>query len=535
MTNVTRRTFGTLVASSALLTLAPKTLLAANETPTKGGTVRIVMALEPATQVEILQNAGGAGVGAQVVEGLVTEALDRTIKPQLAKSWEVSADGLTYTFHLREGVKWHDGTPFTSADVAHTYGFLKEIHPRRRATFKNLESIDASDPLKVVLKFSRPAPALLPALNANSAPIVPKHLYEGTDPRTNPYNAKPVGTGPFIFREWVRGSHTLLERNPDYWAPERPYLDSVIIRYIPDAVTRLAAFEAGEIDVGYSTPVPIGELERFKQSPDFQLSTDGYALGGGLNQIFFNLRFEPFQKLKVRQAVAHSIDLDAFIAKVWQGYAIPSPTAIVPSMTQFHDDTLKPYSYDKALAEKLLDEAGYPRGADGNRFTVRFTANPFMSQVIDGANFVRSALAEIGIRAEIALYDHPTYIKKLYTEGAFDLDIQVLANGYDPTDGIQRGYHSANIKPGLAWANHSTYSNPEVDKIFDDAAFEVDPVKRRALYVQLQQILYRDLPAVNLVQYQAVTVARSSLHDHIIDQQASSTSFAQAWTTDGGA
>ncbi len=535
MTAFTRRTFGKLLASSALFAAAPKALFAANDTPAKGGIVRIVMALEPATQVEILQNAGGAGVGARVVEGLVTEALDRSIQPQLATSWEASDDGLTHTFHLREGVKWHDGTLFTSADVAHTYTFLKEIHPRRRATFKNLESIDDSDPLKVVLKFSKPAPALLPALNANSAPIVPKHLYEGTDPRTNPYNAKPIGTGPYIFREWVRGSHTLLERNPDYWEADRPHLDTVIIRYIPDAVTRLAAFEAGEIDVGYSTPVPIGELARFKGSPDFKLSTDGYALGGGLNQIFFNLRFEPFQKLEVRQAVAHAIDIDAFIVKVWQGYAVPSPTAIVPSMTQFHDDSLKPYAYDKALAEKLLDEAGYPRGADGTRFVVRFTANPFMSQVIDGANFVRSALAEIGIRAEIALYDHPTYIKKLYTEGAFDLDIQVLANGYDPTDGIQRGYHSSSIKEGLAWSNHSHYSNPAVDRIFDEAAFEVDPQKRRALYVELQQILYRDLPAVNLVAYQPVTVSRSVLRDHIIDQQSASTSFAEAWIADGGA
>lgn len=534
MSELSRRSFGKLLAGTAALGLLPQSLLAA-ETPVKGGTINTVMALEPATQVEILQNAGGAGVGGRVVEGLVTEGIDRTLKPQLATKWQASADGLTYTFTLREGVTWHDGTPFTSADVKHTYLMLKEIHPRRRATFANLVDIDDSDPLKVVLRFSKPAPALLPALNANSAPIVPKHLYEGTDPRTNPWNAKPIGTGPFIFREWVRGSHTLIERNPDYWDKDQPNADAVVIRYIPDAVTRLAAFEAGEIDVGYSTPVPIGEIARFKASPDYRIDTDGYALGGNLNQIFFNLRFEPFQNLKVRQAVAHSIDLDAFIDKVWQGYAVPSPSAIVPAMTAFHDASIKPFAYDKALAEKLLDEAGYPRKDGGVRFTIRFTANPFMSQIIDGANFVRSSLAEIGIKAEIALYDHPTYIKKLYTEGAFDLDIQCLANGYDPTDGIQRGYHSKNIKEGLAWSNHAHYSNPEVDRIFDEAAYEADPEKRRALYVELQQILYRDLPAVNLVAFQPLTLSRSVLHDHVIDQQSASTSYTRAWLTDGGA
>src|SRR5690606_30966402 len=108
-------------------------------------------------------------------------------------------------------------------------------------------------------------------------------------------------------------------------------------------------------------------------------------------------------------------------------------------------------------------------------------------------------------------------------------------NGYDPTDGIQRGYHSGNIKEGLAWSNHAHYSNPEVDRIFDEAAYEPNPEKRRALYVELQQILYRDLPALNLVQYQPVTVSRAALRDHLVDQQNSSTSYAQAWLADGGA
>jgi peptide/nickel transport system substrate-binding protein len=534
MTKLTRRTLGKLLAGSALISILPRSLQAA-ETPIDGGTIRTVMAIEPVTQVEIMQSAGGAGVGARVLEGLVTEGVDLKLAPQLATSWEVSDDGLNYTFHLRDGVEWHDGKPFTSADVSYSYWMLKEIHPRRRATFANLEKIDDTDPLKVVLHFSKPAPALLPALNANSAPIVPKHLYEGTDPRTNPYNAKPVGTGPFVFREWERGSHTLLEKNANYWQPGLPHADAVIIRYVLDPVTRLAAFEAGEVDVSYSTPVPLSELGRFTDSVDFKVDTDGYALGGNLSQIFFNLRFEPFQNLKVRQAVAHAVNVDDLIAKVWHGYAVAAPSAIVPAMKQFYDPSIKPFAFDPSQAEKLLDEAGYPRGADGTRFSVRFTANPFMSQIIDSANFARSALANVGIRADIALYDHPTYIKKLYTEGAFDLDIQCLANGYDPTDGIQRAYHSRNIKKGLAWSNHANYSNPDVDRIFDEAAYEANPEKRRALYVELQQILYRDLPAVNLVAFQPLTISRSAFRDHVIDQQSASTSYTRAWLTDGGA
>lgn len=534
MNNITRRTFGSLLASGAFLGAIglPHAALAQGS-PIRGGVLRVVSGVEPPILVEILQNAGGAGVGGRVVEGLLTEDLDSNPQPQLAKSWEVSDDARTFTFRLREGVKWHDGTQFTSADVAFTYWQLKEIHPRRRNTFAHLEEIDDSDPLTVVLKFSKPAPFLLPALNAVSAPIIPKHLYEGTDVRTNPYNSAPVGTGPFRFVEWVKGSHVLLERNPDYRDPDFPYFDTVLIRYVPDPVARLAGFEANEIDVGFSTPIPPNEIARLRDGNDFTISPEGYDLGGALNQFFFNLRFEPFKDLRVRQAFAHAIDIPTYIERVWLGYALPSPTIIPPTNERFHDPSLTHYAYDVALAQRLLDEAGYPRGANGIRFSVRLTANPFMQQVQLGAQFLRSALAEIGIDVQIQNFDFPTYVKKVYTEGAFDLDIQVLAAGYDPTDGIQRGYYSGNIKEGLAWSNHSHYSSAEADDLFERGASEPDADKRREIYTQLQRVIYRDLPSVNLVAPQSLTVARNTLHDYFIDQQGAGSTFVRAWSSEG--
>ncbi|MGH2343285.1 ABC transporter substrate-binding protein [Segnochrobactraceae bacterium EtOH-i3] len=534
MTALDRRSFGKLLASTAAFALIGGPAFAQSATPpapVKGGTLRLVTGVEPPIQIELLQNAGGASVGARVVEGLVTEDQNNVLQPQLAERWEVSPDGKTFTFHLKEGVTWHDGTPFTSEDVAYTYLQLKEIHPRRRNTFANLEAIDTPDAQTVVLRFSKPAPFLLPALNANSAPIVPKHLYAGSDPRTNKYNSAPVGTGPYRFVEWVPGSHTVLERNPDFRDPELPLFDTVLIRYITDPVARLAAFEADEVDIGFSTPVPLGELERLKASGQFDIETRGYDMNGAQNQIFFNLRSPPFQDVRVRQAVAHAIDIPAYIQKVWQGYAVASPTIIPPTNKQFHDPSLVPYSYDPALSEKLLDAAGFPRGADGKRFKVRLTANPFMSQIQDGAQFVRSALGEVGIDVQLQSYDFVTYVKKVYTEGAFDLDIQVLSAGYDPTDGILRGYHSRNIKQGLSWSNHSTYSSPEADALFDAGSAEIDPEKRRQIYVELQRLIYADLPSVNLVAYQPVTVARKSLHDYFVDQQGASSHFARAWSS----
>lgn len=534
MTDFSRRQFGAFLASTLALTaLGSAKAMSQAASPVKGGMLRLVSASEPGIQVEIFQNSSSAGVGARVIEGLLTEDIHSEPQPQLAESWQVSPDSKTFTFALRKGVKWHDGQDFTSRDVSFTLWQLKEIHPRRRNTFANLIEIDDSNPHIVVLKFSEPVPYLLPALNAASSPIIARHLYEGTDLKTNPANFAPIGTGPYRFVEWQRGSHTLLERNPEYRDRDYPFFDNVLLRYIPDAGARLAAFEAGELDLGFSTPVPLNEVERLKASGQFEILLRGYDLSGALNQIFFNQRFEPFKDLRVRQAVAHAIDINAFIARVWQGYATPAATIIPPTNAKLHHAGLHHYAYDRAKAEALLDEAGYKRDALGRRFALRLTANPFMQQIGIGAQFLHSALAEIGIEVQLQNFDFATYVQKVYTEGAFDLDIQVLSAGYDPTDGIHRAYLSSSIKEGLAWSNHSHYRSAEADALMHRGAIEPDPEARRQIYLKLQELIHRDLPSVNLVAYQPLTVARKALQDYFIDQQGLASGYPRAWSGDG--
>src|SRR5690606_26686775 len=147
-------------------------------------------------------------------------------------------------------------------------------------------------------------------------------------------------------------------------------------------------------------------------------------------------------------------------------------------------DGLKHYAYDKARAEALLDEAGYKRDASGKRLSIRLTHNPFMQQIGIGAEFLHSALAEIGIEVQLQNYDWANYVKKVYTEGAFDLDIQMLAAGYDPSDGVYRGYLSSNIKEGLAWSNHSHYRSDEADELMRRGAIEADTEARREIYLK---------------------------------------------------
>ena len=189
-------------------------------------------------------------ISCKVTEGLYGYNLDFSLRPQLALSHTVSADGKEITFKLRRGVKWHDGHAFGADDVAFSLTTLKTTHPRGRATFANVQEAVALDPETVVLRLRAPAPYLLNALAGQESPIFPKHIYDGSNPTANPHNLAPIGTGPFVLKEWNRGSHMILERNPEYWDAGKPYLDRIIVNFIPDASARAIAFETGEVDVG---------------------------------------------------------------------------------------------------------------------------------------------------------------------------------------------------------------------------------------------------------------------------------------------
>jgi peptide/nickel transport system substrate-binding protein len=153
-----------------------------------------------------------------------------------------------------------------------------------------------------------------------------------------------------VFREWIKGSHVILARNPAYWDKPKPYLDRVIIRFIPDAGARSAAFEAKEIDLGGDTPVPMADLERIKTIPFLGIETRGYRYTGNQSQLVFNLDSKKLADLRVRQAIAHAVDLNSVLATAWYSYGRVSPTAISPELADFHDDAIKPYSYDLELA-----------------------------------------------------------------------------------------------------------------------------------------------------------------------------------------
>jgi peptide/nickel transport system substrate-binding protein len=519
--------------AAALCLALPGMLVQAQQTPqpVRGGTLRFVAVPESATVVAIDNSFGfPQKVGTKVIEGLLAYDFDLTPQPRLATSWSISKDGLLYTFKLRQGVKWHDGKDFTSADVAFSILALKEFHPRGRATFANVTEVRTPDADTAIIVLSKPAPYLITALASSESPIVPKHLYAGTDVRSNPYNAKPVGTGPFIFKEWAKGSHIILERNPNYWDKPKPYLDRIVVRIVPDASARAAGLESGEIDLGGDTPVPLGEVARLKALPTLDIVTQGYEYVGNQSQFEFNLDTPQLAQPKVRLAIAHAVDTKALIDIAWSGFAQVSPSAISPVLKQYTDTSIQPHKYDPALSEKLLDEAGFPRKADGKRFALRLTYNPYY---LEGnrrtTEYLRQALGRIGIDATIAAYDFGSFVKAVYTDRTFDINVNNLNNNFDPTVGVQRVYWSKNFKPGLGFSNASHYANPEVDKLLEAAAVEPDIARRRELFNRFQQIVHQELPVVNLTAFRPVTVAQKKVKQHTVNSNGLNDSFADLY------
>lgn len=483
-------------------------------TSARAQTVTMVQATEPPTLVALTNVATTAlAVSAKVTEGLLEYDENLDPKPLLATRWEVSPDGLTYTFKLREGVKWHDGKPFTAEDVAFSIDLLKKVHPRGKQTFANVSSIETPDPLTVVLKLSKPAPYLIKAFAPAETPIVAKHIYEGTDPASNPNGNAPIGTGPFKFKEWARGNYISYVRNDDYWGKPNPKVDQLIVKFIPDAAARSIAFESGGVDFGYRTPVALSDVERLKTLPNLEFETKGASYSYNVTRLEFNLDNEYFKDKRVREAVARAIDRNVIVKTIHYGLATVTYSPIAPGLKAFHDPAPSPYTYDIKAAAKLLDEAGYPVKDGRIRFRVTLDYNPITTEGRRLAEYLRATLGRIGIGVDLRSQDISAFVKRIYTERDFDFVVNGASNLYDPTVGVQRLYWSKAFRKGVPFSNDTHYSNPEVDRLLEQAAVENDPKVRVELFRKFQEIVARDIPDLNLVSPTFLTLKNVKIHD----------------------
>jgi peptide/nickel transport system substrate-binding protein len=475
--------------------------------PKRGGTLNFLVKPEPPHLQGAISSADPVWqTTAKFHNGLLNYDLALKPVPELAQSWEVSGDGLVITFHLREGVKFHDRTDFTSADVKFTMEeVIKKFHPRGRTVFAHLTDVATPDPHTAVFKFDTPAPYAMYAFNASETPMLPKHIYEGTDIGSNPNNSRPIGTGPFRFLEWKKGQYIIAARNEDYWDTGKPYLDKVIMRIIPDASARAIALESGELDVGGPWPVPIAEQARFESLDNLMLEKRGYSMISPMLWLEFNMRDPRFSDVRVRQALAYAINKDLLAETVWYGSA-SAATGPITKSSQFYTADVPKFTYNPKKARALLDAAGLKPSADGVLLHITFDVAPYDDNYLRSGEFVRQQLKEVGVNAELRGQDTPTYFRRIWTDNDFMLNMYGISNSPDPTIGVQRMYWSKNILKGSPFTNGSGFSNPKVDALLEMAQVETDPAKREAVWHDFQRLAMTELPIVPLLQLDMTTI-----------------------------
>ncbi len=502
---------------------------------TAGGTMVMIAQPEPPSLAPYLSTSGPIGlVAPKIYNGLLDYDLDLNTVPELAESYTVSDDGLTVTFALREGVKWHDGEPFTSADVQFSImDVLKQFHPRGPNSFREVSSIDTPDELTAVFNLDAPAPYMMRAFSAYESPIVPRHLLEGEDIRASDLANNPVGTGPFKFVEWKKGQYIRLDKNEDYWKEGLPLLDRIVARIIPDASTRTAAMESGEVHYGAFGAIPNIDVVRMRESDDIGVTTDGYAMINPMALIEMNTTKAPFDNPVMRQAISMAIDRQFLIDNIWFGYGKPATSAMTSNFEPLGLYSATPEFYpespDVDAANALLDEAGITADAEGTRASAVVDLIPYGEDWRRAGEYMKQALADIGVDLELRYEDVPTWLKRIYADYDFELNVNYFYQLPDPVIGVQRHYGTDQIRQGTPFVNSTRYSNSDIDELLAAGAIEVDPTARGEIYAQIQAILGEELPVVNLFEMEFLTVYNEKLKDHTVSAMGAYHSFDRAY------
>ena len=465
-----------LTSAAMAVALSAGAALAGKDTLTLG------MVLEPPN---LDPTAGAAAAIDEVVysnifEGLTRFGPDGSINPGLAASWDVSEDGMTYTFHLREGVKFHDGTEMNADDVVFSLDRARaeDSTNAQKALFASIESVTAVDPLTVEVKLSEPNGNFLFNMAWGDAVIVAPESIDSAA-------TSPVGTGPFVFKEWVQGDHVTITRNPDYWG-EAPALAEATFKFISDPNAAFAAMMAGDVDAFPNFPAP-ETLAQFENNPQFKVivgSTEGETI------LSTNNKAEWLSDIRVREAIAHAINRQEIIDGAMFGYGTPIGTHFAPHNPDYIDLTdLSEYDPEKSKA--LLAEAG----AEG--ITLRLMLPP-PSYARRGGEIVAAQLRAVGINVEISNLEWAQWLEQVFKGKDYDLTI---VSHTEPND--------INIYARPDY--YFQYDNPSFQALIRELEVTSDPAARRALNHVAQRIIAQDYVNGYLFQLAKTGVANADV------------------------
>jgi peptide/nickel transport system substrate-binding protein len=421
-------------------------------------------------------------IGELLFDALLHRDEHFNLYPWVAESWEIP-DPLTYIFHLRHDVKFHDGRPLTSRDVKWTLDSIAtgKIRSTKTGTFKYVDHTEAPDDFTFIIHLKEPYAALLWNLSNRAIGIVP----EGSDEK---FGMKPVGSGSFKFGSFEQDKEVVLERNDQYWG-EKAKVPRVRFTVVPDSTTRALELQKGSADVA-----PPGSL-----NPDTYVALRGnpqikqmQAPGTVYTYLAMNLRDPILKDVRVRQALAYAIDREPLIHYLWRDLARPA-NSLLPPQHWAYDGEVATYAHDPQKARALLDAAGYP-AKDGVRFHLTMKTSTEESTRLMAA-VLQQQLRDVGIALDIRSFEFATFFSDVQ-KGAFQLYSLRWIGGNEDPDMFEYVFDSSSFPP--VRANRGFYSNPRVDALLAQARKEVDQEKRKQFYFEVQRIVAEDLPYINL-------------------------------------
>jgi peptide/nickel transport system substrate-binding protein len=461
--------------------------------PAYGDALVIGSIAEPSTLIPILaSDSASHEVAGQVYNGLVRYDKNLRLEGELAKSWDVSKDGLTITFHLRRGVKWHDGHDFTSRDVLFTYRLI--IDPKTPTAyaeaFKQVQKAEAPDTYTFRATYAKP---FAPALESWGMWVLPAHLLEGKDITKSELSRHPIGTGPYRFKEWLPGQQLVLESNHDYFE-ERPYIDRYVYRIIPDSSTMYMELKAGGVDYMGLSPV---QYQRQTNNREFLARFNKYRYPAlAYTYLGYNLRHPLFSDKRVRQAITSAISKEEIIQGVLLGMGQVAHGPYKPG-TWACNPQVRDFDYNPERARALLAQAGWREKntdgilvKDGKPFSFTILTNQGNPERLKTALIIQQRLRVIGIEVKIRVVEWASFLKNFIDKGDFQATILGWSIGQDPD--LFDVWHSS--KTGPKELNFIGFKNNEVDRLLDEGRSTFDLEKRRRAYWRFQDILADEQP-----------------------------------------
>ncbi|HOE33914.1 MAG TPA: peptide-binding protein [Smithella sp.] len=452
----------------------------------------------------LASDSASHNIAGMIYNGLVKYDKNMNIVGDLAESWDISSNGLVITFHLRKGIKWHDGKPFTSADVLYTY--QATIDPKTPTAyagdFLKVKKVEAPDDYTFRATYEKP---FAPALISWSSAILPRHLLAGKDITQSSLSRHPIGTGPYKFKEWVAGQKIVLVSNPDYFEGQ-PYIDGRMTRIIPDTATMFLELRAQNIGMMGLTPL---QYTRQTENNLFKNNFNKYRyLSFAYTFMGYNLKNPLFADKRVRQAISYAINKDEIISGVLLKLGKPASGPYKPGTWAFNDK-VKVYNYNPQKALALLNEAGWKK--TGSEGLLKKDGQPFIFEIVTNqgnetrqkcAEIIQRQLKEIGITVKIRVLEWSAFVTDFINKRRFDAVILGWTIPLDPD--AYDVWHSSKTAPEEL--NFISYNNPEVDEMLEKGRSTFDQKERKKYYDRFQEILAEDQPYTFLYVPEALVI-----------------------------